>query len=148
MGTRLDANGSVPVGVAPPVLTRSGTPTATRRAVGDDLIWFGDGVLPNESDIAQAIEVMAAVPLAGAIGWSVRGNPWSRHPGRLRTAVVPPRPNWDVTALRGVREVDSLSGRMLVRRVHLDALSDEDGSMPLSWRIRRAGFRLLLMGCR
>jgi hypothetical protein len=115
---------------------------------------MGEGILPNEQQVAHACEVLAAVPMAGATGWSVRGNPWSSHAGRLRTAIVAPRDDWDVTVMRGVREVDSLSGRILVRRTHLERLdlpSDESavaefGSPnPISKPMRAAGFRLLLI---
>lgn len=120
--------------------------------VPDDFVWMGDGLLPNEGEIGRALDVLAAVPLAGAVGWSVRGNPWSCHPRRLRTAVVPPSEDWDITIMRGVREVDSLSGRILVRCSHLTSLPADDrlatGSpAPVARALRSAGFRLLFLGC-
>ncbi len=80
-----------------------------------EFAWMGTGVLPNAQDTERAIEVISAVPLAAAVGWSVRGHQWTTHPRRLRTAVVSPSKTWDIEVMRGVREVDGLSGRILVR---------------------------------
>lgn len=124
--------------------------------LADDFVWMGEGILPNEQQVAHAYEVLAAVPMAGAVGWSVRGNPWSSHAGRIRTAIVAPRDDWDVTVMRGVREVDSLSGRILVRRTHLErldlpgdgeqfAVAEFESPNPLCKPMRGAGFRLLLI---
>lgn len=117
----------------------------------DEFAWMGAGLLPSDDEIRRATEVLCAVPLAAAAGWSVRGNPWSCHPRRLRTAVIPPRADWDITCMRGVREVDSLSGRMIVRRRHLRRVSSdgpvvEEGPNPLVRAMRADGFRLLLLG--
>lgn len=159
MGISLDPIPSMPIGASSAVVTRNRRSAA---AAAEDLVWLGDGVLPNDGEIARAIEVMSTVPLAGALGWSVRGNPWSRHPQRLRPAVIAPGPDWDITVLRGVREVDSLSGRLLVRRPHLERShgewrSETDGAVAhqgadsrvdataVSRLLRGSGFRLLLM---
>lgn len=124
--------------------------------MAEDFVWMGEGTLPNEQQVAHACEVLAAVPMAGVVGWSVRGNPWSSHARQIRTAIVPPREDWDVTVMRGVREVDSLSGRILVRRTHLDRLDlpgDGEHLAPAEFEspnlvckpMRAAGFRLLLV---
>lgn len=132
--------------------------TSTPRIVDahDGLIWYGVGELPDSQDARRACEVMAAVPLAGAAGWSVRGHPWSSHPRRLRTAVVRPSGSWSITQMRGVREVDCLSGPILVRARHIERIDLEpqgaDWTEPaepdvtaISRAMRRAGFRLLLL---
>ncbi len=122
----------------------------------EDFVWMGEGILPNGQQVAQASDVLAAIPMAGAVGWSVRGNPWSLHARRIRTAIVPPRDDWDVRVMRGVREVDSLSGRILVRRAHLEDLAppddgdrfadaEFDSPNPICKAMRAAGFGLLLV---
>ena len=124
----------------------------------EDLVWVGQGARPSAEAVERAVDVLAAVPLAGAAGWSVNGHPWTCHPRRLRTAIVRPSGDWSVEVLRGVREVDCLTGPMIVRRSHLDRL-DPDASASrrigdrrndpvrvLSRIMRASGFRLLLLG--
>ena len=120
-------------------------------SVDEEFVWVGDGVRPNATEVERALDVLAAVPRAGAVGWSVRGQPWCTHPRRLRTAVVPPGEDWDIRCMRGVREVDSLSGVVLARRSMLGAVKAPPnvvGSAPnsVAASLRSAGFQLLLMG--
>ena len=124
-----------------------------------EFAWMGTGVLPNAQETERAIEVISAVPLAAAVGWSVRGHQWTTHPRRLRTAVVSPSKTWDIEVMRGVREVDGLSGRILVRMRHIrrldvDLLGELNDSEPASEEttirvtraMRESGFRLLYLG--
>lgn len=137
------------------------TPTAarTRSMLPEGLVWVGRGTKPSSDEIERAVQVLAAVPLAAAAGWSVNGHPWSCHPRRLRTAVVRPSGAWSIEVMRGVREVDCLAGPMIVRRSHLDRLEPapavprwrvgerrDDPVRALSRALRGAGFRLLLLG--
>jgi hypothetical protein len=118
-----------------------------------DFLWIGTGTAPGDVELERAVQVLSAVPLAGAAGWSVHGHPWSTHPRRLRTAVVRPTGEWSMASLRGVREVDLLSGIVLARRCHLERLDvsiehiadSPEGVTRLSHAMRRAGFRLLYM---
>lgn len=129
--------------------------TATPRGAGvEELLWVGTGVAPGHGEFERAVGVLSAVPLAGAAGWSVEGHKWSSHPRRLRTAVVRPGGQWEISSLRGVREVDQLSGVVLVRRAHLeridvsidDVMDSPDGVAIVSRAMRGAGFRLLYLG--
>ncbi|MGI9577987.1 MAG: hypothetical protein ACR2OH_07300 [Microthrixaceae bacterium] len=148
-------------------LTVNESPPAERvdDRLPDDLVWVGRGAKPNASEINRAVAVMAAVPLAGAAGWSVNGHPWSCHPRRLRTAIVRPTGEWNIKVMRAVREVDCLAGPMVVRVSHLDRLEpsrppehgvpgtrwrsgkrSDDSVRALSRALRGSGFRLLLLG--
>jgi hypothetical protein len=126
----------------------------TLRPAPRELVWVGTGIAPGRDAYEHAVQVLSAVPLAGAVGWSVHGHPWSCHPRPLRTAVVQPSGEWSMAALRGVREVDLLSGVALVRRSHLerldvslDAVMDSpEGTTRMSRAMRRHGFRLLYLG--
>jgi hypothetical protein len=128
-------------------------------ALPEGLVWVGRGTKPDAVEIERAVQVLAAVPLAAAAGWSVSGHPWSCHPRRLRTAVVRPSGAWGIEVMRGVREVDCLAGPMIVRRSHLDQLEPappvprwrvgerrDDPVRALSRALRGSGFRLLLLG--
>ncbi len=137
--------------------------------LGDDYAWIHAGVLPNEAEAHHALEVISAVPMAAAIGWSVRGHQWTTHPRRLRTAVVSPSKTWDIEVMRGVREVDCLAGTVLVRRRHVERLdqsvladllalgsrqddpqstteADDERVRRITRAMRDAGFRLLYLG--
>ncbi|MFV0318439.1 MAG: hypothetical protein ACK5O2_15945 [Microthrixaceae bacterium] len=132
--------------------TKIDTPT------DDGFALLGDGVIPNDSEIRRATEVLSAVPRAAAVGWSVRGHQWSTHPRRLRTAIVSPSDEWDITVMRGVREVDCLSGMVLVRRRHLEDLGvapgghgapaprGDEATRDLTRSMRAAGHQLLYLG--
>jgi hypothetical protein len=137
------------------------SPTAARsgQVLPEGLVWVGRETKPDADEIERAVQVLAAVPLAAAAGWSVNGHPWSCHPRRLRTAVVRPSGAWGIELMRGVREVDCLAGPMIVRRSHLDRLDTataaprwrvgerrDDPVRALSRALRGAGFRLLLLG--
>lgn len=124
-----------------------------------EFAWMHGDVRPNEQEIHRALDVISAVPLAAAVGWSVRGNQWTTHPRRVRTAIVSPSEDWDIEVMRGVREVDCLSGTILVRmsavrRVDRDLLAsmeerreaDGGATMRLTRAMRSAGFRLLYLG--
>ncbi|MEZ5268779.1 MAG: hypothetical protein R2789_09580 [Microthrixaceae bacterium] len=98
---------------------------------------WAQGYSTSAQDTERAIEVISAVPLAAAVGWSVRGHQWTTHPRRLRTAVVSPSKTWDIEVMRSVREVDGLSGRILVRMRHIrrldvDLLGELNDSEPAS----------------
>jgi hypothetical protein len=136
-------------------------PTAARTGtvLPEGLVWVGRGTKPSTEEIDRALQVLEAVPLAAAAGWSVNGHPWSCHPRRLRTAVVRPSGAWSIEVMRGVREVDCLVGPMIVRRSHLERLVPaparlrwkvgerrDDPVRALSRALRASGFRLLLLG--
>lgn len=124
-----------------------------------DFAWIRGDIRPNEQETVRAIEVISAVPLASAVGWSVRGNQWTTHPRRLRTAVVSPSATWNIEVMRGVREVDCLSGTVLVRMSSLERVdgevltlleeergTDSDTTRSVTRAMRSAGFRLLYLG--
>lgn len=147
MGTLASRDPSIS-GASPVSLERSG-----------EFAWMCGDIRPNEQETLHAIEVISAVPLAAAVGWSVRGNQWTTHPRRLRTAVVSPSDTWDIEVMRGVREVDCLSGTILVRVSSLeqvdgeafallgeDRVLDEDTTRSVTRAMRSAGFRLLYLG--
>lgn len=119
---------------------------------------YGD-IRPNEQEIQRALEVISAVPLAAAVGWSVRGNQWTTHSRRVRTAIVSPSEHWDIEVMRGVREVDCLSGTILVRLTSLERVDrevfaslagrsglDAGTTRRVTKAMRTAGFRLLYLG--
>ncbi len=118
-------------------------------------MWLGSGEQPSHDDVERAVRVLSAVPLAAAAGWSVRGHPWTCHPRRLSTAVIRPDGDWEISIMRGVREVDCLSGAIIVRRRHIDSIElgrfgpghsgPGDPVQVASRAMRNAGFRLLLL---
>lgn len=132
-------------------------PAVTQLPEG--LVLVGSATLPSQDAIERAVHVMAAVPLAGAAGWSVNGHPWTCHSRRLRTAIVRPSGEWNIAVMRGVREVDCLAGPIIVRQSHLERLDPppnaarwrvgqrrDDAVRALSRALRGSGFRLLLLG--
>lgn len=124
-----------------------------------EFAWMYGHIRPNDQEALRAMEVISAVPLAAAVGWSVRGNQWTTHPRRVRTAIVSPSEHWDIEVMRGVREVDCLAGTILVRltsleRVDAEVLASLDGrrcfdgdtTRRVTRAMRTAGFRLLYLG--